>query len=184
MIYEYCGVWRSGKTTLMVADLMNKLLNPAIYSYVPGEVYANYFIDIRGVNCIDNEHMLWVLTKAREEKWRHKVFCVDECSQPPLFYARNARDKLQTELVTSLWQMPKLFDVFLYSSNIGNSVDVQQRDATCMTIMPLSYNKNEERSLETIDYRVINAYERWFYDERYLFPAETQKYFDSFRPVS
>lgn len=182
-IYEYCGVQRTGKTTLMVADIMNKVLNPAIMSYVPSEVYCNYYLDIDGVNVVDNEKMLWVLTKARLEGWQHKVFSVDECSQPPLFYARNTRDKVQTDLVTSIWQMPKKFCIMQYSSNIGNSVDVQQRDATATVIMPLRYNRNEKRELETIDYRVMNQYERWFYDERYKYPAETQKYFDSFKPV-
>ena len=45
------------------------------------------------------------------------------------------------------------------------------------------YNRHEKRELESIDYVVANAHELWAYDERYLYPAETQKYFNSFRSV-
>lgn len=186
-VYEYSGAARSGKTTLMMGDLMNKLLNKYFYEeyvYRPDEVWANYVVFLDGVNCVNNEKMLWVLNKARAERWRHKVFMVDECSQPPLFYARNSRDDMQTKLVTSLWQMPKLGTTCLYSSNLGNSVDVQMRDATWASILPLSYHHNpEDRSLETLDFRVVNGMEVWEQDMVLLNPAEIQEYFDSFAPV-
>lgn len=184
-VYEYCGIQRSGKSTLMVADTMNNFLNPyAGYDYKPDEVYCNFWLDIDGVNCCNNEQMLHVLTKARKEKWRHKIYIVDECSQPPLFYARNSRDTLQTQLVTSLWQMPKLGCQMLYSSNIGNSVDVQMRDATWYSILPIKYYHNPaDRSKEYILYRVVHGYEIWERDMIYRYPALTQQYFDSFKPI-
>lgn len=183
-IYEYCGTQRKGKSTLMVADLMNKILNPAFgYSYVPDEIFANFNIFISGVHCLNNEKMLEILTRAKRENWQHKVYMIDECSQPPLFYARNSMDKLQTELVTSLWQMPKKGCICQYTSNVGNSVDVQMRDATHITIMPYRYNSNPVRELESIDYRVIHGYDCWYFDETYLQPAYTQKFFNSFKAV-
>lgn len=183
-VYEYSGVQRIGKTTLMVADVMNKLLNPAYgYDYKPNEVYVNFWLDIDGVNICNNEKMLDILTTARRDKWRHKVYVVDECSQPPLFYARNTRDTLQTELVTSLWQMPKLQCQMLYSSNIGNSVDIQMRDATWYSILPMKYHHNPERNKDYIDFRVVHGYEVWTADYRYLHPAVTQQFFDSYKPI-
>lgn len=184
-IYEYCARQRMGKTTLMVADLANKLLSPDYdYGYIPDEVHCNFSLFIPGVHCWTNEQMLEILMKAKKERWRHKVYLVDECSQPPLFYARNTSDKTQTELVTSLWQMPKLGCNMLYTSNIGNSVDVQQRDATWYTIMPYKYHHDlTDRRNEYIIYRVIACYDMWCGDWRYNYPAETQKLFDSFKPI-
>lgn len=183
-IYEYCGVQRTGKTTLMVADLLCKLLNPyAGYDYKPSEVYANFTIKVDGINCINNQAMLQVLMRAKNEKWRHKIYVIDECSQPPLFYARNTRDRLQTELVTSLWQVPKLDSVVLYSCNIGNSVDIQQRDATWFTVMPMKIYRDREGLPCKIDYRVISGYELWYQDYTFLAVREIQKMFDSREPV-
>lgn len=185
-VFEYCGIQRTGKTTLMVADDMNKLLNPYFgYDYVPDELHCNFWLDIDGVHCWDNEQMKQVLLIAKREKWQHKIFAVDECSQPPLFYARNTADKLQTELVTSIWQMPKQGHTFQYTSNVGNSVDVQQRDATWYTIMPVKYHHfPENREREYIVFRVIAGYDIWTADYVYKYPALTQRYFDSFRPVN
>lgn len=183
-IYEYCGIQRTGKTTLMVADLVLKLLNGrAGYDYKPDEVFVNFTIRIDGINCVNNTDMLRILTRAKNERWRHKVYVVDECSQPPLFYARNSRDKLQTELVTSLWQVPKLDSVFLYTSNVGNSVDVQQRDATWFTVMPLKLHRDQTGKPSRIDYRVISGYEMWVQDESLLTVPEIQSLFDSREPV-
>lgn len=189
-IYEYSGIQRIGKSTLMVADLTIKVINPLEgFGYEPDDVFLNFPLYIDGVHCVDNEGMVKILKQARDEKWRNKVFVVDECSQPPLFYARNTKDKLQTELVTSLWQMPKLGCTFLYSSNIGNSVDIQQRDATWFTIMPMKYakgydnNGRRDRRMDYIDFRVIAGYELWTSDETFYQPAAVQELFDSFAPI-
>lgn len=183
-IVEYCGIQRTGKSTLMVADLMNKLLNPDWdFGYKPEDVFCNFPLYIDGVHVLNNQRMKDCLLYAKENKWTHKVFMVDECSQPPLFYARNTRDVTQTELVTYLWQVPKLGNTFQYSSNVGNSVDVQQRDATWFTVMPMWYEHSENREEEKIVYRAWHNYEIWEIEEEYLYPAETQHWFSSFAPV-
>lgn len=184
-VIEYCGPPRVGKSTLMVADLLLKLLSDDYaFAYERNEVYANFWVDIKGINCCDNEKMLWTMTKSRKEQWLHKVWMVDEASQPPLFYARNSRDVLQTELVTSLWQMPKKGMTCMYTSNLGNSVDVQMRDATFMTVMPdIHYPKELPREEQYINFTIIHDYELWVQEETFLKPAWVQNYFDSFKPV-
>lgn len=184
LIYEYTGRQRTGKSTLMVADLLLKLLNPEHYSYKAEECYANFWIDVKGINLGDNDQMLEWLLKAKKERWQHKVWLVDECSQPPLFYARNYASKRQTELVTALWQMPKLFNQFLYSSNLGNSVDVQQRDATLMSVMPLRYHASESRDEDYIYYTVMSAQELWMRDFYFYGCKQIQEKFDSFKPIN
>jgi len=183
IIAEYCGIQRSGKTTLMMADLMLKLLVEERFGYERKEVYSNFFIDIPGVNNLDNEGLLWTLEKAKDQAWMHKVFLIDECSQPPMLYARNSRSELQTKIVTSAWQIPKKFSTILYSSNPGNSVDVQLRDATQLCLMMMGYERNSDRKLEAVNFRVIHAWEQWQYDLRFSDPAGIQDYFDSFKPV-
>lgn len=179
-VIEYCGIQRSGKSTLMTLDALRMCLPP--YDYKPDEIYANYNINIDGIHCINNEQMLIVLTKAREEKWRHKIFLIDECSQPPLFYARNTRDVSQTMLVTSLWQMPKLDCNCFYSSNVGNSVDIQMRDATWYIVLP-HYKKGITREEDIIEFCVAHAYECWFSDFTFKHSHIIQRYFDSFQPI-
>lgn len=184
-VVEYCGIQRKGKSTLMVADIvlvfMNKRVRPLYY--LPDEVYCNYPLHIDGVHCGTNEQMISWLQKAREDKWEHKLFSLDEASQPPLFYARNTKDKLQTELVTSLWQTPKLKCTFLYSDNIGNSVDVQQRDATWYSVLLLEYNDHCNPDFISIDYRVVSNYGLWFDDYTLEHVAIIQELFDSFAPI-
>lgn len=185
-VYEYTGIQRIGKSTLMVRDIMRELITPE-YEYKPQDVYVNFWLDIDGVNCLTNEQLLIVLLKAKKERWRHKIWGVDECSQPPLFYARNTSDKKQTELVTSLWQMPKLDNNFHYTSNVGNSVDVQQRDATWFTIAPFTKEINPLTGrLEAIRYYVGKNYDGWMNEEFFDQPALglIQTLFDSKKPIT
>lgn len=183
--YEYSGPPRTGKSTLMVADII-RLLNPTLFNdyYSPDEVYCNFPLYIPGVHCFNNDNMLKVLLKARKEKWTHKVIAIDECSQPPLFYARGYKDDTQTQLVTAFWQMPKLRCMSLISSNVGNSIDVQMRDATIYEVLPIRYIHNpQDRTKEFIIFRIVHNYEIWTTDYILKNPYDIQKYFDSSRPV-
>jgi len=185
-VYEYSAPARLGKSTLIVADCCNKLLNPAYYGeycYLPGEVFSNLWFDINGIHFMHNEQMLEVLMRAKTERWPHKVFIIDECSQPPLFYARNTRDKIQTELVTSLWQMPKLGTHLLYSSNVGNSVDIQQRDATFWSILPFKYVHAEKRCDDKILFNACNGRDLMTNGHEYLGCELTQSIFRSTMPI-
>jgi hypothetical protein len=194
-VTEYCGRQRTGKSTIMTADIMTKVIGLDVpgfklpdgmvpYYYPREKVFVNYQLDIKGVNCYDNEHMLWWLTKARRERITGIAVFIDEASQPPLFYARNSRDTLQTELVTSLWQMPKKKFVFGYTSNIGNSCDVQMRDATWITV----YFKDVHSKLfvpgDVIRYRVIFNYEMMCCDGILTNPWYFHQFFNSAQPIT
>lgn len=181
--YEYCAIQRKGKTTLMVGDLV-KLLDPAgPWRYRPDHVYANFPIFLDGVNCMNNAQMLETIDKAKRDRWRECVFLLDECSQPPLFYARNTSDKLQTSRVTFIWQVPKRGHCWLVSDNVGLSMDIQMRDGTWFTIMPMKYYEGETRSMDYIEYRVIAGYEMWYQDWILHRPDLIQSLFDSYHEV-
>lgn len=183
-VVEYSGIQRTGKTTMMMADVINKCLNPDFgYGFEKQDCHFNFWVDINGVNCHDNEEFLWVLKQVREKGWRRKVLCMDEASQPPLMYARGYGDKEQTKNATHVWQMPKKENLWLWTSNIGNSGDVQLRDGTWLCIMPVYYHHGLNRADDYIDYRVIHAYEQWDYYETLYYPAPIQDFFDTRRPI-
>lgn len=184
-VVENCAEQRKGKTTLMMADLLLKFLNPySGYDYKPTEVYTNFVTYIDGINNGNNERMLAWLIQAKAEKWRHKIWLVDECSQPPLFYARNFKSVKQTELVTHLWQMPKKDNIFEYTSNPGTTVDVQQRDATWYTQIPTYYHHSEiSRDLDYIEYTIVKNYEGWYKDDILRHVNIIQATFNTWLPV-
>jgi hypothetical protein len=183
-VIEFCGVQRHGKTTLMVAFLCEVMMGDGyVFDYKPHEVHANFNLYIPGVHCWNNEDMLQILLVARKEKWTHLVFLIDECSQPPLFYARNSKDKVQTELTTALWQFPKCGNCCCYSDNPGNSVDVQMRDATHYTIIPYKYHRDGKNG-DTVEYAVVDSFNQRTSVGNVMGGLEKyQKLFDSWKPV-
>ena len=129
-VYEYSGIQRCGKSTLMMCDLVNKLLP----EYSASDVYANFTIKIEGVHCMENVELIDEIMRMKRDKVRHKVIMFDEAGQE--LKARGYTDKQQTEVVSFAWQMPKRSIVLMYCSNIGNSADIILRDATWQTILP------------------------------------------------
>lgn len=129
-IYEYCGVQRCGKSTMMVKDIVNKLL-PV---YKPEDIVCNFKVFIPGIKMMENEELTEYILEIKRKKERHKVICFDEAGQQ--FMARGYSSKVQTEIVTFCWQMPKRDIVLMYGSNIGNSADIIMRLATWVIVMP------------------------------------------------
>lgn len=182
-IYEFLGIQRTGKSTLMTHILLNILLNPEYYDYRPFEVIANYTIDIDDINCLRSEQMIDYFIKVYEERIRHRIWVIDEASQPPWFYARNTKDKRQTKGALSFWQQPKRRSPILYSDNIGNSVDIQQRDATWFTIIPVELIRGNDGKPYALTFRIIANYEMWFADYVTYGIDLTQKLFDTYEPI-
>lgn len=152
-IYEYCGIQRCGKSTLMICDLL-RLLD----SYEARAVHSNFDIFIDGVNCYaENELLIEAILRMKRDGIRNQVILFDECGQE--LRARSYIDKRQTEVVNFAWQMPKMGIVLLYCSNPGNSADIILRDATWFTIMP-KYHKGTRREEDFIEASVIYNYER------------------------
>jgi len=176
-VYEYSGIQRCGKSTMMVKDLIRLL---SFYS--PDDVYANFRIFIDGVHCMETMALVAELLRIKAEKLRHKIFLFDEVGQ--FMIARMWKAQEQTEVVNFAWQMPKRDIILLYASNIGNSADVILRDATWVTIMPQYFKDEEDEEGSYIVSDVI-----WNYDcvvERGLVTPGVihyQRLFDSDEPI-
>jgi hypothetical protein len=179
--YEYCGVQRTGKSTLMNNDILYLMSGLMADKYLPDEVYVNWNLFVEGVHRCSNEQILDVLLKAKRERWKHKIIAVDEGSQ--VLKARSYSDKIQTEIVTTIWQMPKKRISFFYSSNPGNTVDIQLRDGTWYIVVPQIYHSFKDRSLDFIDFSVCHAYEIWENDLTFDKPAFVQQFFDSYEDI-
>ena len=177
-VNEYCGIQRCGKSTLMVKDLVMKLI-PA--GYAPGDVYANFRIFVDGVHCLSTEALIEAVFRIKEDKERHKVILFDEAGQ--FLIARGYKDKEQTRFASFAWQMPKRDIVMLYGSNVGNSADVILRDATWLTIMP-QYFPGPTREEDYIVSAVIYNYDGR--TARGIVTPEVWRYqelFDSYEPI-
>lgn len=153
-IYEYCGIQRCGKSTLMMCDLVCKLLK----EYRPEQVHSNFDIEIEGVNCYrENQVLLDKILEMKDKEIRGQVILFDECGQE--LRARGYMDKRQQKVVSFAWQMPKMGIVLMYCSNPGNSADIILRDATWYTIMP-KYHRGITRADDYMEASVIYNYER------------------------
>lgn len=175
--YEYCGIQRCGKSTMMVKDLVCKLLN----QFAPQDIYTNFRIFIPGVNCMETMALVQAVFKMKADKLRHKVIIFDEAGQ--FLLARGYKDKDQTDFVSFAWQMPKRDIVMLYASNIGNSADVILRDATWLTIMP-KYHHAPNRADDHIESAIIYNYDCVIAKNiitRGISPI--QDLFDTFEPI-
>lgn len=145
-VYSYCGIQRCGKTTMMIVDLVTKVFG----FFRPDQVIANFVVRIPGVKIMDSVPLGHEILRIRDQKARDRVILFDEASQ--FLGARGYSKPMQTEICTFAWQMPKRNILFLYSENIGNSVDKQLRDATWFTIMPKYHEDTPPRiSLSVID---------------------------------
>lgn len=131
--YEYLGVQRTGKSTLMTDDYLRRVLPQA----PDRPVVANYWIDLpRHVNytLVDNDTMVQIILWVKAKGLRDWIFLFDEMGQR--LGARSWASKEQTEIANFMWQVPKRGHLWLYSDNPGNSVDVVIRDATQFTLVP------------------------------------------------
>ena len=176
-IYEYCGIQRCGKSTLMVRDLVEKLLR----EFKADNVFANFRLLIPGVTALNNSGMLDAIMETKRKKARDRVFLFDEVGQE--LKARSYGNSAQTEVVSFAWQMPKRNIVLAYCSNVGNSADIILRDATWQTIMPRYHHAGRWED-DWITARVI-----FNYDCRVMRGVvvrdvhQYQRLFDSYEPI-
>jgi hypothetical protein len=175
-VQEYCAAQREGKSTMLVRDLVTKLL-PA---YRPEDVYSNFRIFIPGINHLENKDLIEAVFEIKKKKYRHKIICFDEVGQE--LRARESMNKTQIEFVTFAWQMPKRDISLLYCSNPGNSADIILRLATRQTIMP-KYIHGIRRELDAIRAWVIFNYELKIAEFTVWNLVPFQNLFDSFAPI-
>jgi len=175
-VQEYCAPQREGKSTLLVRDVVCKVLP----LYRPEDIYSNFPIFIPGINVLENKDLIEAVFEAKKKKVRHKVFCFDEVGQE--LRARDSMNKIQTEFVTFAWQMPKRDITLLYCSNPGNSADIILRLATRQTIVP-KYHHGVTRDEDYMTVGVIYNYELWiaWWTIWNLIPF--QALFDSEQPI-
>lgn len=175
-VQEYCSPQREGKSTLLVRDLVVKLL-PV---YRPEDVYSNFRIFIPGINHLENKDLVEAVFEMKRKKLRHKVICFDEVGQE--LRARESMNRTQIEFVTFAWQMPKRDISLLYCSNPGNSADIILRLATRQTVIP-KYHHAPDRIDDYITAGVIYNYELWIAWWRIWGLTPYQALFDSFEPI-
>lgn len=177
-VYEYCGIQRCGKSTMMVKDMVTRLIP---VGYMPDDIFANYRIFIPGVHCLSTEQLIAEVFNMKELKVRHKVISFDEVGQ--FMLAREYKSKEQTGFVSFAWQMPKRDIVMQYASNVGNSADLILRDATWVTVLP-KYFVGASRELDYIE-----SWVSFNYDCRVVMGivtpgvAQYQALFDSYEPI-
>lgn len=175
-VQEYCAPQREGKSTMLVRDLVTKLLP----LYRPEDVYSNFPIFIPGIHMLENKDLIDVVFEIKRKKIRHKVICFDEVGQE--LRARESMNKVQTEFVTFAWQMPKRDICLLYCSNPGNSADIILRLATRQCLMP-KYHKGYCREDDYILAHVIFNYELRISQWCIWNLVPFQNLFDSFAPI-
>ena len=177
-IYEYCGIQRCGKSTMMIKDLVTRMI-PA--GYKPENVWANFRIKIPDVHCLETMELVEEVFKMKGEKLRDKVILFDEVGQ--FMVARGYGNKYQTDFVNFAWQWPKRNWVMQYASNVGNSADLILRDATWVTILPKYFHGATREQ----DY--IESWVCFNYDCRVVKGIITpgvsryQELFDSYEPI-
>lgn len=178
-IYEYCGVQRSGKSTLMVRDTCLKILP----FYNPSDIICNFPIFLSGIKWYETNDLIDYILYIRMRKLRHKVIIMDEAGQS--LTARGFKDKRQTDLVNFLWQFPKRDIILLYASNPGNSTDIIMRLATTCTILPrYTHGVLPDRSDDYITADII--FNNLMEVRRDLIIRDIAKYqslFDSYQPI-
>lgn len=174
-IYEYCGVQRCGKSTMLVADLLR------IQDEHPSfPVYCNFECYIPGVKILSNDDMVDNILRIKRDKVRNVIILFDELSQ--VLSGRGYSNKVQTEVASFLWQMPKRGIILLYTSNIGKSVDLIIRDATWFTIMP-NYKPGLTREGDWIEFFIIDNYGLRMSRGELHNIIDLQGLFDSFAPI-
>lgn len=151
-VYEYWGIQRVGKSTVMVRDML-RLCSFNGFSF--DDVYANFGVFLPGVHCGSSDWLMREMCRIFDERLRHKIFMFDELGQ--FLGARNYKDKYQTKLANDLWQYPKRDLIFMYSDNVGNSADIVIRLATWETICP-QFFEGDSREGDYIVCDIIKNY--------------------------
>lgn len=147
-VREYWGIQRSGKSTLLVRDLLT------LWSAFPDfEIYTNFILCLpsNNLHILNNDNLIESVLKLKRDKKRHIILAWDELSQ--VFGGRTYSSKIQIEIASFLWQMPKRDFHLFFTSNPGNSVDLIIRLATWFTIM-CKYTHGLTRDLDIIHYRI------------------------------
>jgi len=177
-VYEYWGIQRVGKSTVMVRDMLRLV---SFHGFDFTDVLANFRVFIDGVRCGSSEWLMEEIMKIIAGKIRGKLVLFDELGQ--FLGARGWKEKYQTKLANSLWQFPKRNLIFMYSDNVGNSADVIIRDATWETIAPQFYS-GENREGDYIVASVIKNYMAEIV-RGIVIPGvyAYQRLFDSFEPI-
>lgn len=186
-IYEYCGIQRCGKSTMLVSDALRIKHENDVLKYMGQEIHirviSNFHTDIPGVEEYDNPGIIREILRIKKEKVRNVLILFDELSQ--VLTGRGFMKDEQTEVASFLWQMPKRWIVLLYTSNIGKSVDKIIRDATWQTIMPQYYEgPYPDRHGSTIELDVIDNYQCDWDDEIVVTNVEkVQELFNTWQEI-
>lgn len=170
-VIEYCATQRQGKSTLLTRDLV--ILSML---YPDCEIHTNFIVDVPYSIHHSNDSMIQEILKAKYEKRRRIIWGFDELSQ--VLFGRGYSNKIQIEVSSFLWQMPKREHCMLYTSNPGKSVDLIIRLATGFTVLPKYYHGNT-REEDYIIYRLCDNNQQIYKDRTAYNLITIQSSFDT-----
>ena len=146
-IVEYSGAQRSGKSTLLVRDIARTK-----YLFPECNILTNFRLDLPDTTTFSSDNLIQEILRIKRDKLRKIIIGFDELSQ--VLTGRGYSNKLQTDVSSFLWQMPKREIALFYTSNLGKSVDLIIRLATFWTLLPI-YFPGSNRLNDYILYRLI-----------------------------
>ena len=173
MIYGIKSIQDQGKTLIGVALLL-QLCN--LYGYEPAECYGNLVINLKGYHPMTSQGMRDLMGRMVRERLQHKVLFFDEINR--VYPARFWKDQERTQELLTVWQDEKMFTQIIYTTHVGNSVDILVREATQIILVP---RFDKPRDLITVE--VVNSLDLECHTEEVRPASNLFSWYDRWAPV-
>lgn len=131
MITAWQSIQDQGKTLCAVAQAVHLVTRGG---YSPDEVYSNVKLTMPGSHWLSSEELRDLMGDVVRRSRRHLVLLIDEINR--VYPARFWGDKERTMELLTIWQDVKAFMQIIYTTHVGNSVDLLVREATQFVNVP------------------------------------------------
>lgn len=131
MITSWQSIQDQGKTLCAVAQAVQLVRKG---SYQPEEVYGNVSLAMPGSHFLCSDDMRQLMGDIVRQGRRHLILLIDEINR--VYPARFWSDKERTMELLTIWQDIKSFMQIIYTTHVGNSVDLLVREATQFVMVP------------------------------------------------
>jgi len=131
VITSWQSIQDQGKTLCAVAQAIQLVLKG---SYHPDEVYGNVKLTMPGSHFLNSDDMRQLMGDIVKQGRRHLIIIIDEVNR--VYPARFWSDKDRTLELLTIWQDVKSFQQIIYTTHVGNSVDLLVREATQFVNVP------------------------------------------------